>query len=176
MLEKFLMLSGLAKKGTNGGGASGLTGTPVWETLAEGVIPAGTEKDTIIDSGIYYSEFNKYYMVRIAIIASTTTGACWCLIPTNKTDLWAITSFTQHRGSIALVKLTDNYWLPFVRSNQNVGKANIESGLATIHNNFMATQLDRVMKLSGEYTARFKNDTTTTTECQWIIQGLKIEG
>jgi len=73
MLEKFLMLRGLAKNGTNGGGASGETLVAEETVLASGTI-AGDFKGGF-DTGITMSDLKNWhtFIIRIHDIASGNT-------------------------------------------------------------------------------------------------------
>ena len=159
--------------GTSGGGG-GLTGTPVWETLAKGNLLKGTEANTHTYTGLKYSAFNEYRIIRIAIEASSNSGTHWSILPENDHTSWKLIRFAENRGVLFLTMLTDNYWQPAVRNSQPAVVPGISNYSPFLFENGLSMHIDRILKFIPENEVILYNDKTTTVDATWYVQGLKV--
>lgn len=168
-------ISDIKQNGTgSGGGNGGLSGTPVWEMLASGSLPTGLEKETSIDTGLKYSDFDGYEMIEVTIASSTTTGANWSLIPKANNSLSYRLTFTQQRGKLILSKFVDGYWKIAVRNNQNVNIANIGGAFPGAYALGSTDHKDRILTFDKSRNVILMNSELTTSTVTWYIRGLKV--
>ena len=156
-----------------GGGSGGLTGTPVWETLATGNLLKGTEANTHTRTGLKYSDFNEYRIIRIAIEASTNTGTYWSILPDNDHTIWKLIKFCDGRGVLFLTMLTDNYWQPAARNGHPTVVPRISSYSPYIYEQGLSMHIDKILKFIPENEVILYNNNTTTADVTWYVQGLR---